>query len=152
MLPNSGNVIQRSLKLTMRRSSGHTRMALRYLSREAEGAGLKELAKTLEEAELKCDRGPITCTGTFPNGCGVALLSALSTSKTIEIGTMPLRESCLTSQNETDDCRAGEPRVPGDKLADALQSQIISAFEAAIYQGMRPMDALAIILPGCHQK
>ena len=32
-------------------------MALRYLSREAEGAGLKELAKTLEEAELKCDRG-----------------------------------------------------------------------------------------------
>ena len=32
-------------------------MALRYLSREAEGAGLKELAKTLEEAESKCDRG-----------------------------------------------------------------------------------------------
>jgi hypothetical protein len=31
--------------------------ALRYLSREAEGAGLKELARTLEEAELKCDRG-----------------------------------------------------------------------------------------------
>jgi len=30
--------------------------ALRYLSREAEGAGLKELARTLEEAELKCDR------------------------------------------------------------------------------------------------
>ena len=32
-------------------------LALRYLSREAEGAGLKELARTLEEAELKCDRG-----------------------------------------------------------------------------------------------
>ena len=31
-------------------------LALRYLSREAEGAGLKELARTLEEAELKCDR------------------------------------------------------------------------------------------------
>ena len=31
-------------------------MALRYLSREAEDAGLKELAKALEEAELKCDR------------------------------------------------------------------------------------------------
>jgi hypothetical protein len=30
--------------------------ALRYLSREAEGAGLKELAKALAEAELKCDR------------------------------------------------------------------------------------------------
>ncbi len=31
-------------------------LALRYLSREAEDAGLKELARTLEEAELKCDR------------------------------------------------------------------------------------------------
>jgi hypothetical protein len=31
-------------------------LALRYLSREAEGAGLTELAKTLEEAELKCDK------------------------------------------------------------------------------------------------
>jgi hypothetical protein len=27
-----------------------------------------------------------------------------------------------------------------------LQSQIINAFEGAIYQGMRPMDALAVIL------
>jgi hypothetical protein len=62
------------------------------------------------------------------------------------MGTMPLRESRLTSQNETDDCCPGEPRVPADKLADALQSQIINAFEAAIYQGMRPMDALAVIL------
>ena len=59
---------------------------------------------------------------------------------------MPLRESCLTSQNETDDRRTGEPRVPGDKLADALQSQVINAFEAAIYEGMRLMDALAVIL------
>jgi hypothetical protein len=32
-------------------------MALRYLSREVEGAGLVELAKTLEEVESKCDRG-----------------------------------------------------------------------------------------------
>ncbi len=30
-------------------------LALRYLTREAEVAGLKELARTLEEAELKCD-------------------------------------------------------------------------------------------------
>jgi hypothetical protein len=30
--------------------------ALRYLSREAEGAGLIELAKVLAEAELKCGR------------------------------------------------------------------------------------------------
>lgn len=33
-------------------------LALRYLCREAEIAGLMELAKTLEEAELKCDRKP----------------------------------------------------------------------------------------------
>ena len=59
---------------------------------------------------------------------------------------MPLRESSLTSQNKTDDVGTGEPALPGDKLADALQSQIINAFEAAIYQGMRPMDALAVIL------
>jgi hypothetical protein len=32
--------------------------ALRYLSREAEGAGLMELAKALAEAELKCGRPP----------------------------------------------------------------------------------------------
>ena len=57
---------------------------------------------------------------------------------------MFLSESCLTSQNETDDCRTGKPRE--DKLADALQSQVINAFEAAIYQGMRPMDALAVML------
>ncbi len=31
-------------------------LALRYLSREAECAGLIELAKTLEEAELKYDK------------------------------------------------------------------------------------------------
>ncbi|GEM_PF-4354460 len=30
--------------------------ALRYLSREAEGAGLSELAKALVEAEMKCDQ------------------------------------------------------------------------------------------------
>jgi hypothetical protein len=30
--------------------------ALRYLSREAESAGLSELAGTLEEAALKCNR------------------------------------------------------------------------------------------------
>ncbi len=59
---------------------------------------------------------------------------------------MPLRESCLMSPNETDDCCPGNSRAPGDKLADALQSQIINAFEGAIYQGMRPMDALAVIL------
>jgi hypothetical protein len=59
---------------------------------------------------------------------------------------MSLRESRFTSQEETDDCCSGKPHAPGDKLADALQSQLINAFEGAIYQGMRPMDALAVIL------
>ncbi len=36
--------------------------------------------------------------------------------------------------------------MPDDKIADALQSQVINAFEAAIYDGMRPMDALSVIL------
>ncbi|MBT3069407.1 hypothetical protein KKP04_00790 [Rhodomicrobium sp. Az07] len=31
--------------------------ALRYLTREAEGAGLSELAKALIEVETKCDQG-----------------------------------------------------------------------------------------------
>jgi hypothetical protein len=39
--------------------------ALRYLSREAEGAGLRELAKALEEAELKCGR----CTAAAQPDC-----------------------------------------------------------------------------------
>jgi hypothetical protein len=59
---------------------------------------------------------------------------------------MCLRESRLLSQDETDDCCLDKPPSPGDKLADALQSQVINAFEGAIYQGMRPMDALAVIL------
>ena len=33
-----------------------------------------------------------------------------------------------------------------EKVAEMLQSQLIHAFETAIYQGMQPMDALAIIL------
>jgi hypothetical protein len=59
---------------------------------------------------------------------------------------MSLNDSCLIPQNETEDSCSRKSRLPGDKLADALQSQIINAFEAAIYQGMRPMDALAVIL------
>ncbi len=58
---------------------------------------------------------------------------------------MPMRESGLAPQKENDVC-PGKPRISGDKIADTLQSQIIAAFEAAIYQGMRPMDALAVIL------
>ena len=59
---------------------------------------------------------------------------------------MSLREPCQPRPNDPDDDCPGKPGVPGDKLADALQSQIIDAFETAIYQGMRPMDALAAIL------
>ena len=40
----------------------------------------------------------------------------------------------------------GKPHLPADKLADALQSRVINAFEAAIDQGMSPADALAAIL------
>ncbi len=59
---------------------------------------------------------------------------------------MSLREPCHTQPNEPDDDCPGKPRLPQDKLADALQSEIINAFEAAIEQGMSPMDALAAIL------
>lgn len=61
---------------------------------------------------------------------------------------MPLRESRLTSQKETDDCCPREPRAPGDKLADALQSQIINAFEAAIYQGRPGKTVVVVEAPG----
>ncbi len=59
---------------------------------------------------------------------------------------MSLRESSPTHQDDPDDECPGKMSAAGDKLADALQSQVIDAFEAAIYKGMRPMDALAVIL------
>ncbi len=59
---------------------------------------------------------------------------------------MTLREPCHTPPNEPDDDSPSKRPAPGDKLADTLQSQIINAFESAIYQGMRPMDALAVIM------
>ena len=59
---------------------------------------------------------------------------------------MSLREPCHIGTDEPDDDGPNGPLVPGDKLSDALQSQIIDAFEAAIYQGMRPMEALAVII------
>jgi hypothetical protein len=59
---------------------------------------------------------------------------------------MSLREICLAATSETDELPLDKPKSQGDDIADALQSQIINAFEAAIYQGMRPVDALAIIL------
>ncbi len=55
MLPNSRKC-NRTIAQTDKESIRGILLALRYLSREAEGAGLKELARTLEEAELKCDR------------------------------------------------------------------------------------------------
>ena len=56
MLPNNANS---NLEIPQTDNESNVRgilLALRYLMREAEGAGLIELARTLEEAELKCDR------------------------------------------------------------------------------------------------
>jgi len=58
VLPNSGKYNPEIAQTDDETQVRGILMALRYLSREAEGAGLKELAKTLEEAELKYDRGP----------------------------------------------------------------------------------------------
>jgi hypothetical protein len=57
VLPNSGKYNPEIAQTDHETRVRGILMALRYLSREAEGAGLKELAKTLEEAELKYDRG-----------------------------------------------------------------------------------------------
>ena len=38
-----------------------------------------------------------------------------------------------------------EPQLP-KKAADLLQSHLINGFETAIEQGMRPADALAVVL------
>ena len=61
--------------------------------------------------------------------------------------TMPPREPWSAAErSESEGSGAGKPHLPADKLADALQSRVINAFEAAIDQGMTPMDALAVIL------
>jgi hypothetical protein len=51
-MPNSVNFIEAGMQ---DQNVAGILAALRYLSREAEGAGLTELAKALEEVELKCD-------------------------------------------------------------------------------------------------
>ncbi len=56
MLPNNTNS---NIEISQADNEANVQgilLALRYLMREAEGAGLLELARTLEEAELKCDR------------------------------------------------------------------------------------------------
>ncbi len=50
----------------------------------------------------------------------------------------------LSAAEELFPCRA-QPLVP-KIAADTLQSHVISGFEAALEQGMHPMDALASIL------
>jgi hypothetical protein len=57
VLPNSGKYNPEMAQTDHETQVQGILVALRYLSREAEGAGLVELAKTLEEAESKCDRG-----------------------------------------------------------------------------------------------
>lgn len=59
---------------------------------------------------------------------------------------MTLREYCPMPQNEPDDDNPDNQTGGNGNPADALQSNIINAFEAAIDQGMRPADALAVIL------
>ncbi len=57
---------------------------------------------------------------------------------------MPLHSR---SADRIDELCPRKPKSPvPDKVADALQSQVINAFEAAIYQGMPPADALSVIL------
>jgi len=57
---------------------------------------------------------------------------------------MPSRDDFTKGKPEEKE-RASEPQH-AEKVAEMLQSQLIHAFETAIYQGMQPMDALAIIL------
>ena len=57
---------------------------------------------------------------------------------------MPSRDKSTTGKPEEKE-QASEPQHE-EKVAEMLQSQLIHASETAIYQGMQPMDALAIIL------
>jgi hypothetical protein len=51
-----------------------------------------------------------------------------------------------TPDEEFEPCPgAPKPQAP-DRVADALQSRVIGAFETAIDQGMQPSEALAAIL------
>jgi hypothetical protein len=60
---------------------------------------------------------------------------------------MTLRLEPDASPDEEDEPCSGPPKRPvTDRIADALQSQIIRAFEAAIDQGMQPAEALGVIL------
>lgn len=59
---------------------------------------------------------------------------------------MPLREYFFMAQNENDDETPGNRSAGRGTPADVLQSKIINAFEAAIEQGMLPVDALAAIV------
>lgn len=93
-------------------------LALRYLSREAYGAGLAELAKNLREVEVKCDE---------------------------YIEAMSIRNRSRIIPNETKELFPINPLV-SKKAADMLESQLTDAFESALYQGMRPTDALRVIL------
>jgi hypothetical protein len=60
---------------------------------------------------------------------------------------MTLRsESDASPDEEFEPCR-GLPKPPvSDRVADALQSHLIRAFETAIDQGMQPAEALGVIL------
>ena len=73
-------------------------------------------------------------------------VSSVLRHKTNEMGTCHYANPAIHNPMNLTIICPGKPRLPQDKLADALQSEIINAFEAAIEQGMSPMDALAAIL------
>jgi hypothetical protein len=59
---------------------------------------------------------------------------------------MPLQFESFAIISEANERVPSNGQTPGDKVAEKLQSQLINAFEGAIYQGMQPMDALVVIL------
>jgi hypothetical protein len=60
---------------------------------------------------------------------------------------MTLRLEPDASPDEENEPCSGLPKPPAtDRIAEALQSQIIRAFEVAIDQGMQPVEALSVIL------
>lgn len=60
---------------------------------------------------------------------------------------MTLQLEPNASPDEEHEPGSGLPKPPvTDRIADALQSQLIRAFEAAIDQGMQPAEALGLIL------
>jgi hypothetical protein len=60
---------------------------------------------------------------------------------------MSLPNDCLTTHYVVEELFPGNPQqLIASELVDALQSHLTNGFEAALHDGMQPMDALAVIL------